>query len=253
MNLNEELLKSFLDEIKERNFKSIYFLCSGGFDSTYMLLKLYNQFPNCKKYILYNNTTIEIENCKNLVYLLSFLTNIQLIELKPNCEVKEILETSFLAIKEAKKLYDNHCYHKKVFNCCYYLKIQPMKLYLKKILLENSNQMIFLSGIKKNDSKNRRIFLFQLTKKETFIHFNKSKKIWMGYPLRDISQIKIDNFIKKFPFKVSHSGCLICPILLLFNLFKQEPKRYIQSKKYYLKITNNNPCISLNNQTLLNL
>jgi 3'-phosphoadenosine 5'-phosphosulfate sulfotransferase (PAPS reductase)/FAD synthetase len=168
--------------------------------------------------------------------------NIKLIELKPNCNVKEILTESFKNIDKAKLLLKNYEFSKKVFKCCYNLKEKPTREFYKSI---SKDSIVFL-GIKKEDNKNRRIWLLRLEKKNTFIHYNKNKRIFIGYPLRDISNETIVDFINKSNFKVFHSGCVICPILLLFNN-KKDLKRYVYSKKFFLKINGFQSCIDFDN------
>lgn len=238
-----KMFEEFIKEIKEFNPSQIYFLCSGGYDSTFMLLNLYNKFPTIPKFILFNNTFLEFKKCQDLVYLLSFLTGFKVVESKPeNINMKEIMEKSFNNLEYGKTLVKNGRYSKRTaFTCCYYLKEKPAR----KIFKTLPKKSIAFSGIKKADSKNRGIFLTQLEKKKTYIHYNSKMKCWYGYPLRNIKDIDVNSFIHKIPYPVEHSACKICPIVLLFNIIKS--KNYADSRQYYFNLTGK----KWNNQMLI--
>ena len=236
----EVIFKPFLDEFNLYGFKEVYFSCSGGWDSTYMLLNLYDLIDAPKKFILFNNTTLNKKECKETLYKLSEITGLKVIELKPTCNVRKILKESFLRLNEAKKLLKENRYHKKVFRCCYYLKEKPLIEFCKKL----GKDAVVLTGIKKSDSRQRRIFLFKITKDYTYFNFSKRYGVYFGYPLRDTKEKQVESFISKLPYKVYHSGCQVCPILLLFNLTK-EGDRYAFSRNYYFQLTGRKWCVTI--------
>ena len=134
--------------------------------------------------------------------------------------------------------------YKKIFPCCYYIK---HKAFMNDKQFQEENTVV-ISGIKRGDGTQRRIWLTQLSQgrepcnqsdgKPTFFHKHKKGQLYC-YPFRDykwreLPDICISRLRKKYP-KLNHSGCSICPVLVLFNL-KKESKRYKQSIEYAAKL-----------------
>ncbi len=72
----------------------------------------------------------------------------------------------------------------------------------------------------------------------TFFHKHLTGELYC-YPFRDHTERELDMGIKellwdKFP-TLEHSGCQICPVLVLFDL-KHEEKRYKKSIDYAVKL-----------------
>jgi hypothetical protein len=251
---------NFNSEIIEQ-FERIYVLVSGGIDSTL----LYDYFK-----FLFPKKTIPL-NCFNPFEANDTLKEIskdtEYIEIKPLEKINygKILQESFLKLNEASKLRDENKYNKKVFPCCYYIK---HKEFLKQDYLKNENYCI-ISGIRHGEGRQRGIFLSQMRnnpfkideihpyeleyKKESkeifyscdntyigkFIHVHKTGLTYV-YPLRDSLKKNLPkNILKTLKDKyvnLDHSGCSICPIILLFDLQEDAKKIFKTSIKYLKKL-----------------
>lgn len=205
-------------------FDKIYVLVSGGFDSTYLyeiIKKLYPEktYPtNCYNPYEYNKTLKKIEgNDENFL------------KIEPK-NYKDIIKESFLKLPEAYKLKEKKKYHKKIFPCCYILKHKNFK---KDKRFKEANTVV-ISGIKWGDGKQRRLWLSQLHNRDQFYHRHQTGELYC-YPYRDYSYYELPDDIKnelwkKYPY-LEHSGCSLCPVLVLFNLIG-EGKRYERSLQY---------------------
>ena len=205
-------------------FDKIYVLVSGGFDSTYLYIKLkelYKDkiFPvNCYNPYEWNNTLEQIfKEDKNMINL-------------PPPYYKDVIKEAFLKLPEAYKLKEEKHYHKKIFKCCYVLK---HKGFLKDSRFYEPKSVI-VSGIKYGDGKQRRIWCSILKKRDTYFHRHKTGILYY-YPFRDYSKYELseqmkDELYEKYP-NISHSGCSLCPILVLFNIYS-EGERYERSLQY---------------------
>lgn len=211
-----------------KNFNKIYVLVSGGFDSTYLYEKIKEIFPkktipvNCFNPYEYNNTLKKIEkNDKNFI------------KIHPK-DYKDIIKKSFLNLPKAYKLKEQKKYHKKVFPCCYVLKHKSFK---KDIRFKEKNTVI-VSRIKYGDGKQRRIWLTQLKKRKTYYHMHKDGILYY-YPFRDYKQYELKEDMKDFLYKkypdIEHTGCSLCPVLVLFNIYSEE-ERYYRSLNYAKKL-----------------
>ena len=222
-------------DFKELNqFNKIYVLVSGGFDSTYLYELIKNIYPektipvNCFNPYEFNKTLKKIK--KN---------DSKYISIEPE-NYKDVIKESFLKLPEAFKLKELKKYHKKIFRCCYILK---HKKFLKDIQFKEKDTVI-ISGIKRGDGTQRRIWLTQLSQgrepcnqsngKSTFYHKHKTGQLYC-YPFRDYTKRQLSDNIKdklylKYPF-LEHSGCVLCPVLVLFNLVS-EGDRYHKSIQY---------------------
>ena len=221
-------------------FEKIFVLVSGGIDSTY----LYEQFKKVYKEKVYP------VNCFNPYEQNETLKQISMdknyIQIKPNKKYNYglILKESFLKLPLARILKKEKRYHKKIFPCCYYIK---HKAFLKDKLFQN-DKCIVISGIKHGDGTQRRIWLTQMKNgnnprnqsngKSTFFHKHLGGQLYC-YPFRDFTVRELPNIVikrlrKKYP-TLKHSGCEICPVLVLFNI-KKENKRYIKSLNFAKKL-----------------
>ena len=228
-------MREFLEEL-ESDFPQVttlYFLCSGGWDSTCMLMELHEHVRD--KYdchIVFNNTRLNPRKCVETVNRLSRITGFEIIELEPDRDHREIMREAFSSatLDRARKLVEEKRYHKRVFRCCHYLKEKPLNDFLR--ALPDRDSCVVLSGIKKVDGKQRRIFLTQLTKAGTYFRYIKRRRVHFGYPLRDVTAKEVEECINNLPFEVIHSGCNICPVLLLFDI-REDEKRYAASVAFY--------------------
>jgi hypothetical protein len=207
------------------NFEKIYVLVSGGFDSTWLYIKIRE---------IYLNNIIYPVNCYNPYEWNDTLKRIEkedphFIKIYPG-NYKDIIKKSFLNLPKAYKLKENKKYHKKIFPCCNVLKHKSFKKDAR-FLTPNS---VIVSGIKWGDGKQRRIWLSQLHARDTFFHRHKTGHLYY-YPFRDYTKRELTDDMKnevwkKYP-NTEHSGCSLCPILVLFNIYG-EGKRYERSLKY---------------------
>jgi hypothetical protein len=227
-------------KINLKNFDKIFVLVSGGIDSTYLYEKLKKGYGN-KVYPV---------NCFNPYETSPTLSKISedsnFIQIKPKEKYNygEIIKEAFLKLPEARELKKQGKYSKKIFPCCYYIK---HKAFLNDKQFQEDNTVV-ISGIKRGDGTQRRIWLTQLSQgrepcnqsegKPTFFHKHKGGQLYY-YPFRDykwreLPDICIRRLRKKYP-NLQHSGCQICPVLVLFNL-TDEKERYIKSIEYANKL-----------------
>jgi len=219
-------------------FDKVYVLVSGGFDSTYLYEKIrelispWKIYPvNCYNPYEYNKTLKQIALDRNMIFI------------KPG-KYKDVIKNSFLNLPKAYKLKKEKKYHKKIFPCCYVLKHKNFK----KDKRFKSDNVVIISGIKQGDGRQRGIWLRQLSQgreprnqsegKTTFYHKH-SNGILYCYPFRDYMERELPEDIKdKLWSKYSHldhSGCSLCPILVLFNIYG-EGKRYERSLQYAINL-----------------
>lgn len=219
-------------------FKKIYVLVSGGFDSTLLAEWISFHYPK-KTYFV--NCFNPYENSEVLEY---YRRQTNFVEIRANkadnLNYGTILKEAFMKLPEAIELRANKKYHKKIFPCCYHIKHKHF--YKAKVFKEAGS--VIISGIKRGDGSQRRIWTLQMSRgtnpcnqsegKPTFFHRHKNGILYC-YPFRDHTTRELDEEIKdflwdKFP-TLEHSGCQICPVLVLFNL-RREGKRYEKSLDY---------------------
>jgi len=212
------------------NFDKIYVLVSGGFDSTYL-------YDRIKK--LYPEKCIPV-NCYNPFESSDTLKMIsndpQFLQVRPYSKINYglVLKNAFLKLPEARQLKKIGAYTKTIFPCCYYIKHKDFK---KDKRFKEPNTVV-VSGIKRGDGTQRRIWLTQMKNRKKWYHRHKTGELYC-YPFRDHTKRELSDNIKKrlrkkYP-NLTHSGCYLCPILVLFNI-KSEGKRYKASIKYAKKL-----------------
>ena len=223
-----------------KDFAKIFCLVSGGMDSTYLYDKLKKSYGS-KVYPVNCYSPYETSETLNQI-----AKDPNVIQIKPaeGLNYGEILKEAFLKLPEARKLKKEGKYSKKIFRCCYYIK---HKAFLKDPLFQEENTVV-ISGIKRGDGTQRRIWLTQLGQgrepcnqsegKPTFFHKHKSGQLYC-YPFRDykwreLPDICIRRLRKKY-LNLDHSGCQLCPVLVLFNI-KSEKERYKKSLEYASKL-----------------
>ena len=224
-----------MEKINFKNFNKIFVLVSGGIDSTF-LYELFKKEHGDRVYPV---------NCYNPYETSKTLSQIALdpnyVQIKPEEKYNygEILKDAFLQLPTARILKKQGKYHKKIFRCCYYIK---HKSFLNDPRFKEPNTVV-ISGIKRGDGTQRRIWLTQLSKgqepknqskgKPTFFHKHLGGQLFC-YPFRDfgfreLPDVCINNLRKKYPH-LDHSGCEMCPVLVLFKIKKE--KRYKASYEY---------------------
>ncbi len=224
------------------SYKKVYVLVSGGFDSTLLAEWISYHYPD-KTYFV--NCFNPYESSDVLDY---YSKKDNFISIRPkkgdSLNYGSILREAFMKLPEARKLRAEKKYHKKIFPCCYHIKHKHF--YSSKIFKVEGS--VIISGIKRGDGSQRRIWLLQMSRgtnprnqsngESTFFHRHTRGELYC-YPFRDHTTRELDEEIKellwdKFP-TLEHSGCKICPVLVLFNL-KREGERYECSMDYAKKL-----------------
>ena len=224
------MMKTKFNYNRLRIFDKIYVLVSGGFDSTYLYDKIKGVYPD---------KCIPV-NCYNPYETSETLKQIQgdpkFVSVRPYYKLNygEVLKDSFLKLPEAYKLKEIGAYHKKIFPCCNHIKHKAFK----KDPRFKEPFTVVVSGIKHGDGRQRFFWLTKLRKEGTFYHRHKTGELYC-YPFRDymkreLSTKTIKRLRKKYP-NLAHSGCYICPVLVLYGI-KSEGKRYKASIKYAKKL-----------------
>lgn len=228
----------------------IYHSVSGGRDSLYALLNMMEE-PNLKVPIvpLFNNTHL---NCKSALQTIERINQIsqgksitevrKLITLDSkvylgrtryfNHRPIDILKESFMNLPQAELLLLEGSYSKRVFPCCYYLKERPLIQFAK----TTDEMALFTSSIRGGESRNRQKWLANLRNILEYFNFDKKLKRFVFYPLRDTTEKDVNNYLLGTDFwNTKKSGCKFCPILVLFDL-KKENGRYERSVKLANKL-----------------
>jgi len=243
MDIFDAYFKNINFDIKTlKDYKKIYVLVSGGFDSTLLAEWISYHYPQ-KTYFV---------NCFNpyeksdVLDFYSGKENFISIRPKKNDKLNYgiILKESFLRLPEAFERKKLKNYSKKIFKCCYHFKHKHF--YQAKFMKDEGS--VIISGIKRGDGSNRRIWTLQMSRgtnkrnqangNPTFFHRHNTGFLYC-YPFRDHTTRELGEEIKeilwdKFP-TLEHSGCQICPVLVLYNL-KREGKRYEKSMNYAKKL-----------------
>jgi len=151
-------------------------------------------------------------------------------------ELKKILIESFKALSKAEEDLKNGKYDHRVFICHEKLKRSLERHFIQTIPKPERMNYVFLSAITKYKSSCKKEFLVGLAKRGTFTIWNKQMHANYCYPFRDFRSPEVtQHFLEAHGFgETQHSGCRICPILLLFNLRKEDPARWTQSKRFLL-------------------
>jgi 3'-phosphoadenosine 5'-phosphosulfate sulfotransferase (PAPS reductase)/FAD synthetase len=261
---------------KINKFDVILLTVSGGIDSTYTALQFLKERDFIKPEIIlvHNNTGMRIKSQVHTLNKLreDFKQDYQLwrekdkissegqkisktrrnkflcpyienyVEITPKVKNSfQIVKDSFKFMDKAKELVRLGKYNKNVFPCCNILKKDPFKQWLQKQELENA---LLVYSYTRSDSQQRRGFLANKRSQNDRFHYSKERDIMCYYPLRDVYKTNIrEELLQDLRYyDTKPSGCSVCPILVLFNLVKQEPKRFIRSKKVYLEINQMLPC-----------
>lgn len=215
-------------------FSKIFVLISGGIDSTY-LFEIINQMCDKSK-IFAVNCYNPYEHSKTLN---QFKKLDNFIEIKPenNINYLEVLKDAFKQLNKAAALRFQGKYYKKFFNCCTIIKHQAFKNHP---LFCEPNTVI-ISGIKAGNGKMRAYWCKDLRERKTFYHKHKNGQLYC-YPFRDYKKrelsVKIINELRKKYLNIAHSGCIYCPVLILFRINNE--KRYYTSLNFLKQMIKDN-------------
>lgn len=209
-------------------FQDIVVTVSGGIDSTAIALDLFER--GYKFTMLYNNTGRCMKSARETLVALFKLTKMPFIITYPYVDQKSITEKTkdeLIKFFESGKIYN-----KKMFSCCRLLKEKP---YLDWIRKNRDQSIVFILGLARYEGMNRRIRLIQIMKQNTFLRFKKIEKSWFIYPLRDWKDEKfLVDYVRSHPGfeNATHSGCVICPVLTLFEIPGEE-ERTLRSQRVF--------------------
>ena len=242
--MNQELINNFFLNIGFdinllKDFKKIYVLVSGGFDSTLLFDFIENFFPETTYAV---NCFNPYEQSKTLDYFKK-LPNFIMIKPDKKYDYKKILIDAFNQLPQAFEKYKLREYYKKLFGCCYYIK---HKAFMKDKMFKEDGSVV-ISGIKWGDGRQRLIFLSQMAKgtfksleikEPTYFLKHKSGQLYC-YPFRNFKKQSLPSDIvatlrEKYPF-IAHSGCALCPVLVLNNIVS-EGDRYKNSVEFARKL-----------------
>ena len=209
--------------------KTIYFLASGGRDSTAMILEAWK--VGLQGTLILGDTGVNRHNSLMTLNRLSSVTGYPLIKVKYEGDKRpiEILKESFHNIPLALELLEKDKTYKNAFPCCSILKKKPMNRFLKTRDPDNS---ILVLGIKAGDrALHRRYRMNQLRDRETFQRRHVKTNLLYYYPLRDCQDSDIKEILSEFGFNGTHSsGCSLCPIFCVADWEKKNPETTRRSR-----------------------
>lgn len=215
--------------------KNIYFLASGGRDSTAMILEAWRL--GIKGTMILGDTGFNKPSAIQTLKRIEKETGFPLVRIKANIDKKPIviLKESFYKIPKALELYNAGQTYKKVFPCCAILKKKPMVEWLRSQDPDNS---VFVLGIKGGDGAlHRRYRMRELRDRNTYLRRHKENDLLYIYPLRDLANNDISAILREFNYSnISSSGCSICPIFCVANWSKKDPHSSLRSIRYARKL-----------------
>ena len=235
-----EISTKFIEEIKR--FDTIYCLVSGGYHSTTAALLLwYYGFKNV--ILVHNKTYLEMKSSIKTMKKLVELTGYEYIETKPDLKgesVWDIMRRSFMKIPEVREDIKNKRYDRKKFECCDKLKKNSSDIFFK-----DQGDFVVIDSSCPYESNRRRYYANELKKKDTYLRYLIKRKFVKAYPFRDhYSEKPFLPYLRSKGFtEIKHSGCVICPILIAFNMYDIE--RYYSSSKAAVRA--GLPCFQKNN------
>ena len=217
-------------ELNTQQYK-VYFLASGGRDSTAMILEAHK--VGVVGTMVLGDTGFNSSKAIKVLERLSDLTGFSLLRVKNTWSERkpiEILRESFRAIPEALELAKKRKSYKRVFRCCDELKKEPMKAFFKKL----ESDSVLVLGIKGGDlALHRRYRMRELRDRGTFYRLNKKTGLLYYYPLRDCEESDIDAVLEEFGFRdIASSGCQLCPISCVADWQKKDPVVWLRSVRY---------------------
>lgn len=229
-----KLDSKFIDEISR--FETIYCHKSGGVHTSAMAYLLFDYgFRNVS--LIHNQTYLEYPECLNIIQKIIYDTDYSYNVIPPNLRGKrmsELMRKSFLVIPEVQKGLENGTIRsdnvRDYIPCCRYLKeTSSRKWYTKNIDKKTS---VVLMGICPYENKNRKRWLTELRRKDTFLRLHKTHgNVWHGYPFRDAyNEYPFYKYLINKGINPLHSGCQICPIRIIFNMTNEGDKSILYYK-----------------------
>lgn len=232
-----------IEHMKQHPWKTIYFLVSGGRDSTAMFLEAWK--IGVPGIMVFQETMLERSYGRKTVEQLAKLTQYPLLTVRYDGERKpsEILDESFMQLLEVlpslRKLGDDNkiTYDKSKFDCCKILKKKPMQNWLKSH--HDKENSIMILGIKGADgSTHRRINMAQIRKQNTHFRTMKTNGFTYYYPLRDMGDKMVQNILDENGFSnIRPTGCAKCPVFCIFpGMIQRDRMAWLRSVSHARKL-----------------
>ena len=235
------------------HFENKIVLVSGGKESSAIALEFWKRKVPC--YYMHYNTGLTMPTSRaslkklyehtkdNVIDFITINASDYLATLNPPTSVKKVIDSVFEKMDEmlkdkesSDKARKNWRRHQLV--CCDLLKKNPAQWYFK----ENKENFpvdttVRILGLSKYEGHYRSLRLTELAKANTFLRYQKAKKGWYAYPLRDTYSPKtVPRYLERNGFgDVKSSGCSLCPVLLIFRMIDKDVISYAKTKKYFLK------------------
>jgi len=221
-----KLEKQFIEQISP--FETIYCLVSGGYHSTTSALLLHDYgFKNV--ILVHNKTFLEMKSSIKTMEQIQEITKYPYIEIEPSFlegeTVWNVMKRSLQKIPEVREDIKNKRYDRNKFECCRKLKKSPGHRFFR----EQENSIVIDSQCP-YESNQRDYRLREIRNKNTYIREMKKGYV-KAYPFRDFhSEKPFLPYLRSKGFsRIKHSGCVICPILIVFKMYKEE--RYYNTLK----------------------
>lgn len=216
--------------------KDIYFLASGGRDSTAMVLEAHAL--GIKGTMTFNFTHYNGKGIKVLKRLQETTGySLKIVKYDGDEKPSDILRSSFMRVPEAiADMKDKGRFNKRFFRCCVELKEKPNTRLIKSLDPDNA---VLIMGLKAGDgAKNRRLRMLELRQRGTFYRKHKANGLLYYYPLRDCHKTDIDNILDEWQYSdIPSTGCNICPVFCMFDsLRKKDPLTWLRSVTYARKL-----------------
>jgi 3'-phosphoadenosine 5'-phosphosulfate sulfotransferase (PAPS reductase)/FAD synthetase len=224
-------MKQEYDELDRS--QDVFFLCSGGRDSTAMVLLAWEQGLE-EATLVFGDTRLNRIDALGVVERLSAKTGYpyEIVSYSGEQCVKDVLVESFKRIPQAVAYMREHdIFRRNMFPCCEKLKHGPMNDFVQ----SKSDNAVFMLGLKGSDSAIHRIYrMNQLREWNTFYRKHKSTGLLYYYPLRDWTEEQVNTILRKYGFQNIHStGCRICPIFCLFPSWRErDPETWRRSVEF---------------------
>lgn len=211
-----------------RPFRTVFCLVSGGMDSTLLAEACMESFPDRTQLV---NCYNPYESNRALGRLRRrFPVNFQEVRQGEVVDFKAILTTAFRKLPQAWEDRLRGKYHKKVFACC---RIIKHKRFLRLPRFKEPGTCV-VSGIRPGEGQQRWFWLRKLRKQGRWFHLHQTGQLYV-YPFRDYGPrdlpADVVGALRQVYPDLKHSGCRLCPVLVLFNL-QEEGARYEKSVEF---------------------